>query len=200
MMEPALPTLSLPQQSNGKAHEAPRKAAPSEIDCAGDPPNSLFEMNKEAPEKTPTKMPASLPVKTAQNGGSNGHGISRSNGSGHNHGSNNGNGNGNGHSNTDWHSFLHAPALPEQILEPVLVIARPRVGGDRLEIIQGIGPAIVKKLNKAGIDTFQALSQLTPERLKEIAGPRAAKLIDAQSVINQAKKLVGDRRSRNGAG
>ena len=76
------------------------------------------------------------------------------------------------------------------------MIARPRMAGDRLEIIQGIGPAIVKKLNQAGIDTFQALSQLTPERLKELVGSRTAKLLDTESVISQAKKLVGDRRSR----
>lgn len=89
---------------------------------------------------------------------------------------------------------------PEQVLEPVLMIRRPRMGGDRLDIIPGIGPAIVKRLNRAGIDTFQALSQLTAERLIEVVGPRAAKSIDAASVISQASKLASGRRSRRGAG
>ncbi len=95
---------------------------------------------------------------------------------------------------------LHASAPVEQVLEPVLLIARPRLTGDRLEIIQGIGPVIVRKLNHAGIDSFQALSLLTPEKLKEIVGPRAAKFLDAEGVIDQARKVIGDRRARRAAG
>jgi predicted flap endonuclease-1-like 5' DNA nuclease len=82
---------------------------------------------------------------------------------------------------------------PDPITEPVLVIARPRMDGDRLEIIQGIGPAIFKRLRLAGVDSFQALALLTADRLREIAGPRAAKLMDAESVIEQAKRWARKR-------
>jgi predicted flap endonuclease-1-like 5' DNA nuclease len=74
------------------------------------------------------------------------------------------------------------------------------MGGDRLEIIQGIGPVIVRRLNRAGINTFQALSQLSARQLKEVIGPPAARSIDAESVIAQAKKLAGERRSHHSAG
>lgn len=99
-----------------------------------------------------------------------------------------------------YNGKMHTYAPPEQVLEPVLMIRRPRMGGDRLDIIPGIGPAIVKRLNRAGIDTFQALSQLTAGQLIEVVGPRAAKSLDAASVISQARKLASGRRSRRGAG
>jgi predicted flap endonuclease-1-like 5' DNA nuclease len=85
------------------------------------------------------------------------------------------------------------PFSPEPITGPVLVIARPRMDGDRLEIIQGIGPAIFKRLRLAGIDSFQALALLTADRLREVVGPRAAKLMDAESVLEQAKRWAGKR-------
>ncbi len=81
-----------------------------------------------------------------------------------------------------------------QVLEPVLHIARPWLGGDRLEIIPGLSPMLVKKLHQAGIASFPALSVLTPDRLKEVLGPRAAKKIDPAAVIAQAKRLAEERK------
>ncbi len=168
MMEPALPALSQ-TPPNGKTQDPPRKLLPPERAPAAGLSNSLLGMNKEASKNTPTKTQPNLPASLPIKTPSNGNGNGR----------------------------LHLPLPEEQILEPVLVIARPRVGGDYLEIIQGVGPAIARKLRQAGIDTFQALSVLTPQRLKEVVGPRTAKLMDAESVIKQAKKLVGERRSRS---
>jgi predicted flap endonuclease-1-like 5' DNA nuclease len=70
------------------------------------------------------------------------------------------------------------------------------MAGDRLEIIQGVGPAIARKLYQAGVDSFLALSLLTAGRLKELVGPRTAKMLDAESVICQAKKLASERHAR----
>lgn len=94
------------------------------------------------------------------------------------------------------HLYASPDHFTDQVLEPVLLIARPRMCGDRLDIIPGIGTIMVKKLNRAGIDTFHALSQLTPERLIKITGSRAARLMDAEQVILQAKKFASDRRLR----
>src|SRR5688572_31675578 len=41
---------------------------------------------------------------------------------------------------------------------------------DNLKVIKGIGPAIEKKLNNAGIQTFDALSQLSVKELENILG------------------------------
>jgi predicted flap endonuclease-1-like 5' DNA nuclease len=87
---------------------------------------------------------------------------------------------------------LHLP--PEPLVDPVVVIARPRMDGDRLDIIQGIGPAIVKKLRQQGIDTFLALSRLSADELKKMIGARAARRVDVNLVIEQAGKLARSRK------
>ena len=42
------------------------------------------------------------------------------------------------------------------------------VGGDDLTKIEGIGPAIAKHLNEAGINSYSELAATTPERIREI--------------------------------
>ena len=60
---------------------------------------------------------------------------------------------------------------------------------DDLKVIKGIGPALEKKLNSAGIHTFQALAALTTEELENILG-NASRLAQEGSLISQAKKLA----------
>ena len=60
---------------------------------------------------------------------------------------------------------------------------------DDLKVIKGIGPALEKKLNSAGIQTFQALAALTTEELENILG-NASRLAQEGSLISQAKKLA----------
>ena len=60
---------------------------------------------------------------------------------------------------------------------------------DDLKVIKGIGPALEKKLNQAGIHTFQALAALTTEELENILG-NASRLAQEGSLISQAKKLA----------
>ena len=61
---------------------------------------------------------------------------------------------------------------------------------DDLKAIKGIGPAIEKKLNNAGVHTFKALSRLTVEELENILGNTKRLVQDEGSLIAQAKKLA----------
>ena len=60
---------------------------------------------------------------------------------------------------------------------------------DDLKMIRGIGPAIEKKLNNAGILTFEALAGLSVEELEHILG-NARRLAQESDLIKQAKKLA----------
>lgn len=64
-----------------------------------------------------------------------------------------------------------------------------RAERDNLKVIKGIGPAIEKKLNEAGILTFAALAQLTTEELEGILGS-TRRLVKEGDLIGQAKKLA----------
>jgi large subunit ribosomal protein L21 len=60
---------------------------------------------------------------------------------------------------------------------------------DDLKAIKGIGPAIEKKLNNAGILTFAALAGLSTEELENILGT-TRRLVQEGNLISQAKKLA----------
>ena len=64
---------------------------------------------------------------------------------------------------------------------------------DDLKVIKGIGPAIEKKLNNAGIQTFAALSRLNAKELENILGSQVKRLQDENDLIAQAKKLARKR-------
>lgn len=61
---------------------------------------------------------------------------------------------------------------------------------DDLKAIKGIGPAIEKKLNAAGVRTFAALAGLTPRELETILGSTLKRLKDEGELIAQAKKFA----------
>jgi predicted flap endonuclease-1-like 5' DNA nuclease len=63
---------------------------------------------------------------------------------------------------------------------------------DDLKVIKGIGPALEKKLNNAGIQTFDALARLTVEELEGILG-NTRRLVKEKDLIAQAKKLTGQK-------
>ena len=63
-------------------------------------------------------------------------------------------------------------------------------GKDDLKIIKGIGPAIERKLNEAGIDTFEALARLTVGELENILGSTKRLVKDEGSLIAQAETLA----------
>lgn len=62
---------------------------------------------------------------------------------------------------------------------------------DDLKVIKGIGPAIEKKLNAAGVFTFEALARLSVEELENILG-NTRRLVQEGNLISQAKKLAGE--------
>jgi predicted flap endonuclease-1-like 5' DNA nuclease len=62
-------------------------------------------------------------------------------------------------------------------------------GKDDLKVIRGIGPAIEKKLNNAGIQTFAALARLTADELENILG-NTRRLVKEKDLIAQAEELA----------
>ncbi|HET6596684.1 MAG TPA: helix-hairpin-helix domain-containing protein [Anaerolineales bacterium] len=72
-----------------------------------------------------------------------------------------------------------APALTQETSEK-----------DDLKVIKGIGPAIERKLNSAGIHSFAALSQLSAADLENILGNQVKRLQDENDLIRQAKRLA----------
>ena len=64
---------------------------------------------------------------------------------------------------------------------------------DNLQVIKGIGPVIERKLNEAGITTFEQLGNLTPADLRRILGDIIERLSDEESLLQQARDLAGRR-------
>jgi len=74
----------------------------------------------------------------------------------------------------------------------------PKTKTEILEVLKGIGPASVKRLNKAGVFTFDDLALLKPEELRAILGnvlKRAA--ISENQVIAEAKKFAEQKQIRS---
>jgi predicted flap endonuclease-1-like 5' DNA nuclease len=77
-------------------------------------------------------------------------------------------------------------ALPVEAPAPATATAQK----DNLRAIKGIGPAIEKKLNDAGIQTYAALAGLTRKELENILGSQVKRLQDENDLIAQARKLA----------
>jgi len=68
---------------------------------------------------------------------------------------------------------------------------RDRAGRDNLQAIRGVGPVISKRLNEAGIYTFEEMAQLTSEELEEILGALIKKFFPGEDkMIAQAKEFA----------
>ena len=62
---------------------------------------------------------------------------------------------------------------------------------DNLQAIKGVGPVISKRLNEAGIYTFEELSQLTATELEEIMGSLAKRFFPKQErILTQAREFA----------
>lgn len=61
---------------------------------------------------------------------------------------------------------------------------------DDLKVIKGIGPVIERKLNDAGIYTFEQLGGLTVSQLRRILGNSVERLSDEESLLQQARDLA----------
>ena len=80
------------------------------------------------------------------------------------------------------------PRAETQPVETPAPIPRPSAKDD-LKAIKGIGPAIEKKLNNAGILTYAALAGLSVKELEHILGS-TRRLVQEGDLIAQAKKLA----------
>lgn len=68
---------------------------------------------------------------------------------------------------------------------------RDRAGQDNLEAIKGIGPVIARRLNDAGVYTFEELAKLTPQELEEILGSLIKRFFPREdSMIVQAREFA----------
>jgi len=79
------------------------------------------------------------------------------------------------------------PVQPEPVAAPA---PAPGSEKDDLRAIKGIGPAIEKKLNNAGIQTYAALAALSTQELEDILGSQVKRLQNENDLIAQAKKLA----------
>lgn len=61
---------------------------------------------------------------------------------------------------------------------------------DDLKVIKGIGTVIERKLNEAGVYTFEQLGNLTPASLRRILGSTVERLADEESLLRQARDLA----------
>jgi predicted flap endonuclease-1-like 5' DNA nuclease len=61
---------------------------------------------------------------------------------------------------------------------------------DDLKLIKGVGPAMEKKLNAAGIRTFEQLSRLTTMDLQNILGISKRVTQSADNLLTQARKFA----------
>lgn len=78
----------------------------------------------------------------------------------------------------------------EQLMADVQPV-RPKTKKEILEVLKGIGPASVKRLNRAGVHTFDELAQLEPNDLRNILGNvlKRAGITESQ-VIAEARKFA----------
>src|SRR5215212_9425908 len=98
-----------------------------------------------------------------------------------------------------------APAQPVQPAEPVPVSApapmpvTPAPTADQkddLKLIKGIGPQLEKKLNGAGVTTFDQMSRLTSEELQAILGISKRGIQNADNLISQAQQFAENHANR----
>jgi predicted flap endonuclease-1-like 5' DNA nuclease len=72
-------------------------------------------------------------------------------------------------------------------IEPPIVDTTRR---EDLKLIRGIGPVIERKLNEAGVFTFEQLGNLTTADLESILGSTVKRLADEGSLLQQARDLT----------
>ena len=70
-------------------------------------------------------------------------------------------------------------------------LLRDEAGNDNLQAIKGIGPVFSKRLNEAGITTFEQLSNLTSQEMEDILGTLYKRFYSKQESIRlQAREFA----------
>ena len=78
-----------------------------------------------------------------------------------------------------------AVVMPDADPQPVV-----KASPDDLKVIKGIGTVIERKLNEAGIYTFEQLGNLTPADLRRILGTAIERLANEEALLQQARDLA----------
>src|SRR6266540_6272581 len=84
------------------------------------------------------------------------------------------------------------PAKPAEISPPIVKerYTNPPSNPDDLTVIKGIGPVISKRLNDAGIYTYEQLASLTLDEFEEALGDVLQRFINERAILRQASELA----------
>jgi predicted flap endonuclease-1-like 5' DNA nuclease len=72
---------------------------------------------------------------------------------------------------------------------------RPPANPDDLIAIKGIGPVISKRLNQAGIYTYEQLADLTLDEFEDALGDLLQRFINERSILRQARELADKKKA-----
>ena len=73
-----------------------------------------------------------------------------------------------------------------------------RRGQDNLQAIDGIGPVFAKRLNEAGVQTFEQLSKLSTKDMERILGTLFKRFFSEENSIIEEAKEFAKQKARNG--
>ncbi|MCX2724285.1 50S ribosomal protein L21 [Roseibium salinum] len=80
----------------------------------------------------------------------------------------------------------------DEVKEAAPAAAEASEGGDDLKKLNGLGPAIAKKLNEAGITTFAQIAAMTAEDVDRVEEELSLKgRFERDNWVEQAKELAG---------
>jgi predicted flap endonuclease-1-like 5' DNA nuclease len=84
------------------------------------------------------------------------------------------------------------PTLPVEQVKPTAATRSGPIAPqqDDLKMIKGVGPQIEKKLNNAGVYTFDQMSRLSTEQLQAILGVSRRNVQNTDNLISQAKEFA----------
>lgn len=81
---------------------------------------------------------------------------------------------------------------------PTTALLTDKDGRDNLQAIKGIGPVFSKRLNEAGIHTFEQLAQLTPKDMEEILGTLFKRFFSNDNTILAQAREIAEQKAQNG--
>ncbi len=100
----------------------------------------------------------------------------------------------------DW--FYWRRPRPEPVTESAVPappskmerFSKPPANPDDFTVIKGIGPVISKRLNQAGIYTYEQLAELTLDEFEEALGDLLQRFINERSILRQARELASKKK------
>ena len=104
----------------------------------------------------------------------------------------------------DWFYWRRPRSEPAQKTTPISAITAsqkterskiPPANPDDLIAIKGVGPVISKRLNQAGIYTYEQLADLTLDEFEEALGDLLQRFINERSILRQARELADKKKA-----